>query len=74
MTAAQRTHELLSLNDVAQQLKMNRNKATSYIHTGELKAIRFTERGVYRFRQSDVDAFIAAHVVAPPQEEEQAHE
>ena len=60
--------ELLTTTEVLSRLRVHRHTLLSLIRRGELRAIRFTERGWYRFRPEDVEAFVAAHLVTPKEQ------
>jgi len=61
--------ELLTVAEVAEQLKLNQQTIRNMIDRGELAAIRVGQRRV-RIRQSRLDAFLAAgeSSAQPPEE------
>ena len=52
---------LITTNDVAEQLQVNRNTVVQYVADGRLRAYDLAPTGQrrrLRFRQSDIDAFL----------------
>ncbi len=48
--------EILTVEEVAAELKVRRETILRYVHAGELKAARLGR--VYRVRREDLDAFL----------------
>lgn len=51
--------KLLTVQQVADMLSMNTHTVRRRVADGQLKAIKISERGDLRFRQSDVEAYMA---------------
>jgi len=51
--------KVLKVRDVARQLDLHANTVRRYAAEGRIKSYRFGSRGDYRFKQADVDAFMA---------------
>ena len=56
----------LTVNEIAERLKVNQQTVRNWIDRGELAAVRVGTRRV-RVRQSDLDAFLAAGATAIPE-------
>jgi excisionase family DNA binding protein len=56
---------LLSTMEVAARLQVHHKTVRKLVERGALTVIRYTEHGHLRFRQRDVEAFMAASVVTP---------
>jgi excisionase family DNA binding protein len=50
--------ELLTVQEVAAELKLDRRTIYRYLKAGELRGLRF--KGVWRIRRSDLAAFLEA--------------
>ena len=60
------TDRLLTPADVAERCQISAKTVLRAIHRGRLRASRLGERGAYRMRAADVDAWIEASVVTAP--------
>jgi len=56
--------ELMTVEQVAAYLQLNKLTVYKFIRSGELQALRLGRS--FRVRRADVDAFLEAHKVAPP--------
>src|SRR3990170_7867736 len=56
--------ELMTVEQVAAYLQLNKLTVYKFIRSGELQALRLGHS--FRVRRADVDAFLEAHKVAPP--------
>lgn len=60
---------LLSTAQVADRLQVHHKTVRALVRRGALQVLRYTEHGHLRFRQRDVEDFIAASVVSPKEGE-----
>ena len=58
------TDRLLTPADVAERCQISTKTVLRAIHRGRLRASRLGEHGAYRMRETDVDAWIEASVLA----------
>jgi len=56
--------DLLTVEEVAAYLQLNKLTVYKFIHAGELAAVRLGRS--FRVRRGDVDRFLEAHLVAAP--------
>lgn len=56
---------LLTVDDVAEHCHVHRRTVERAIHAGRLRAAQLGQRGAYRLRESDVEAWLEASVVRP---------
>src|SRR3989304_3070088 len=56
--------ELMTVEQVAAYLQLNKLTVYKFIRSGELQALRLGRS--FRVRRADVDEFLEAHKVAPP--------
>ena len=56
---------LLTPADVAERCQISAKSVLRAIHRGQLRAYRLGERGAFRLREADVDAWLERSVVAP---------
>lgn len=52
---------LLTVQEVAQRLNLTYETVRRYVHDGRLKGIKFGNRGGWRIRERDLEAFLAAN-------------
>ena len=57
--------QLLTPGDVAERCQISAKSVLRAIHRGHLRAYRLGERGAYRLRECDVDAWLEQAIVAP---------
>ncbi len=55
---------MLTLEDVADRLKVSISTARRWVKSGDLKALKVGNRGQYRISQEDLEAFLAGHEIA----------
>ena len=56
---------LLTPADVAERCQISAKSVLRAIHRGHLRAYRLGERGAYRLREYDVDAWLEQAIVTP---------
>ena len=57
--------ELLTIREVAKELRISPNTVYSEVRLGRLRAIRLSHRCT-RVKRADLDAYLAAHASRPP--------
>ncbi len=55
----------LSAKQVSELLGVNRATVINWARRGSIPAVQYGERSIYRFRESDVNAFIEASRIQP---------
>lgn len=61
MTDEKPPERLLTVQEVAQRLNLTYETVRRYVHDGRLKGVKFGNRGGWRIRERDLEAFLEAN-------------
>jgi excisionase family DNA binding protein len=58
--------QLLTVDEVARRLGVTAETVRRWLRSGELRGVRFARKAGWRIRESDLQAYLAAHANVPP--------